>query len=166
MAIYNKCRIFIKIITTMKSHKLDNKDALKFIFAGKAIVTFLNTKTQNRFTFKVKGAKDSNLFFVSVLTNPETYTYIGTCIEGQFKWGKKSPISSDSQSVKVFEYILKRLVVGNLPDFIEIWHEGHCGKCGKRLTVPASIINGLGPECIKTLSKKEKRDKFLEMILS
>jgi hypothetical protein len=58
------------------------------------------------------------------------------------------------------------LIKNNLPNFIEIWHEGRCGKCGRTLTVPDSIANGLGPECIKTISKSEKRDKFLELILS
>ena len=149
----------------MEGRKLKNTDALKFIFAGKSIVTFLNTKTGNRFTFKTKAAKDSNLFFVSVLTNPETYTYIGTCIEGNYKHGCKSVVSQDAQSVKVFDFVLAKLVLGTLPDFVEVWHEGHCGKCGKRLTVPSSIENGLGPECIKTLTKMEKRDKFLQLIL-
>ncbi len=149
----------------MEGRKLKNSDALKFIFAGKSIVTFLNTKTGNRFTFKVKAAKDSNMFFVSVLINPETYTYIGTCIEGKFRHGRKSSISCDAQSIKVFDFVLNKLVLGTLPEFVEVWHEGHCGKCGKRLTVPSSIENGLGPECIKNLSKMEKRDKFLQIIL-
>jgi hypothetical protein len=151
----------------MHSNKItDTKQALKFMFAGKSVVTFVNTKTGNRFTYKIKQAKDSNLFFVSVLTNPEIYTYIGTCVEGNYKHGKKSVISSDSQSVKVFEFMLDRLKTDNLPDFLEVWHEGFCGKCGKRLTVPASILTGIGPDCIKKLSKMDKRDKFLELILS
>lgn len=29
----------------MTGHKLDNKEALKFIFAGKSLVTFVNTNT-------------------------------------------------------------------------------------------------------------------------
>jgi hypothetical protein len=149
----------------MEGRKLKNSDALKFMFAGKSVVTFMNTNTGNRFTFKIKSAKDSNLFFVSVLTNPDTYTYIGTCIEGNYKHGRKSSISQDTQSVKVFHYVLNKLKANSLADFIEIWHEGHCGKCGKRLTVPSSIENGLGPECIKTLTKMEKRDKFLQLIL-
>jgi len=151
----------------MKGHKItDTKQALKFIFAGKSVVTFVNTKTGNRFTFKVKQAKDSNLFFVSILTNPDQYTYIGTCIEGNYKHGKKSNINSDSQSVKVFEYMITRLMSNTLPDFLEVWHEGFCGKCGKRLTVPSSIVTGIGPDCIKRLSKSDKRDKFLELILA
>ena len=39
----------------MEGHKLNNSEALKFIFAGKSIVTLLNSKTGNRFTFKVKS---------------------------------------------------------------------------------------------------------------
>ncbi len=151
----------------MKGHRIKyTKEALKFMFAGKSVFTFVNTKTGNRFTYKIKQAKDSNLFFVSVLTNPEVYTYIGTCIEGNYKHGKKSVISTESQSVKVFEFMLNKLRTDNLPDFLEVWHEGFCGKCGKRLTVPSSILTGIGPDCIKKLSKSDKRDKFLELILS
>jgi hypothetical protein len=150
----------------MTGHKLNNSEALKFIFAGKSIVTLLNSKTENRFTFKVKQAKDSNMFFVSVLTGPETYSYIGTCIEGIYRHGRKSTISKDAQSVKVFEYVINKLKINNLPDFVEAWHEGKCGKCGRSLTVPSSISNGLGPECVKSLSKSDKRDNFLKLILA
>jgi len=151
----------------MIGHKInDTKEALKFMFAGKSIFTFINTKTGNRFTYKIKSNKDSNLFFVSVLTNPDNYSYIGTCIEGNYKHGKKSNISPEAQSVKVFQFMLNKLKSGDLPDFLEVWHEGFCGKCSRRLTVPSSILTGIGPECFKTLSKAEKRDKFLEMILS
>ena len=151
----------------MKGHKItDTKEALKFMFAGKSVVTFLNSQTGNRFTFKIKACKNSNIFFVSVLTSPDTYTYIGTAIEGNYKHGRKSVISSEAQSIKVFQYMLAKLKSNNLPDFLEVWHEGHCGKCGRRLTVPSSILNGLGPECIKRLTLSDKRDKFLESILS
>lgn len=151
----------------MIGHKInDTREALKFMFAGKSIFTFINTKTGNRFTYKIKSNKESNLFFVSVLTNPDNYSYIGTCIEVNYKHGKKSNISPEAQSVKVFQFMLNKLKSNNLPDFLEVWHEGFCGKCGRRLTVPSSILTGIGPECFKTLSKAEKRDKFLEMILS
>lgn len=150
----------------MKTHKLNNSDALKFMFSGNSIATFVNTKTDNRFTFKVKQKKYTNLFFVSVLTGADTYTYIGTVVSGEFRHGKKSKITKESQSVRVFQYVLTNLINSSLPNFVEVWHEGRCGKCGKTLTVPTSIANGLGPECIKTLLKSEKRDKFLELILS
>jgi hypothetical protein len=159
----------------MEGHKItDTREALKFMFAGKSIFTFINTKTENRFTYKIKSAKDSNLFFVSVLTTNSdsehrelsSYDYIGTCVEGNYKHGKKSLVSSDAQSVRVFEFMLDKLKSDSLSDFLEVWHEGFCGKCGRRLTVPSSILTGIGPDCFKKLSKADKRDKFLELILS
>jgi hypothetical protein len=150
----------------MNGHKLDNSDALRFIFSGKSTVTFLNSDSGNRFTFRVKQAKDSNLFFISLLSGSEKYSYIGTSAEGNFRHGKKSIISKDAQSVKVFDYVLNKLKLNILPKSIEVWHEGSCGKCGRPLTVPSSILTGLGPSCAKKLSKSEKRDKFLELILS
>lgn len=149
----------------MEGRKLDNSEALKFIFSGKSTFTVVNTKTENRFTFQVKQAKNSNLFFISVLNGPESYAYLGTAVEGNYKHGKKSSITKDAQSVKVFEYILNKLKINNLPDFVEVWHEGRCGKCNRPLTVPSSILTGIGPECTKRLSKADKRDTFLKSIL-
>jgi hypothetical protein len=150
----------------MRNHKLNNSDALKFMFAGNSITTFVNSKTNNKFTFKVKQKKDSNLFFVSVLTSPDVYVYIGTVINSQFKHSKKSNINRDAQSVRVFDYVFTSLIKNNLPTFIEIWHEGRCGKCGRVLTVPDSILNGLGPECMKSIRKSEKADNSLQLTLA
>lgn len=147
------------------SKRLQNSDALKFIFAGNSTFTLLNSESGNRFTFKVKKAKDSNLFFLSVLTGPDQYSYLGTVSNGIYKHGNKSNFSAGVQSEKVFSYVLNRLKSGSLPEFVEVWHEGKCGKCGRALTVPSSIETGIGPECIKTLSKEEKRDVFLKSIL-
>lgn len=138
----------------MKGHPISHKDALSFILAGKAIVTFLNTQTENRFTFKIKKAKDSSIYFVSVLTGTDSYQYAGTLSDGVFRVGKKSKISADAQSIRVFDYVTKKLKANTLPDFIEIWHEGRCGRCGRALTVPSSIKSGLGPECIKRSTLK------------
>lgn len=148
----------------MEGKKLNNSEALNFILAGNSTSTFLNRETDNRFTYKVKKSKDSDLFFVSVLTSPDVYTYIGY-ITNDFKLGKKSKISKDAQSVKVFNYIFRKLKSGNLPEKIEIWHNGKCGKCGRKLTVPSSIDTGIGPECFKNLSKTDKRDIILKKIL-
>ena len=152
----------------MKGHKLNNEDAIRFIFAGNSTSTFVNSKTGNRFTFKVKKSKekDSNLYFVSVLTSPEIYTYIGIISNETYKHGKKSSISQTAQSVKVFDYVLNKLRENNLPESIEVWHEGSCGKCGRQLTVPFSITVGIGPECYKKLYKEDKRELLLDSLLA
>jgi hypothetical protein len=135
----------------MKAGKIDKSLALDFILAGKSVFTFLNSQTENRFTYSVKKHKQDDIFFVSVLTGPDIYQFIGSIKSGSFKHSKKSTIASTSQSVKVFEFVFSKLQSGTLSHIIEIWHHGRCGKCGKILTVPKSIQTGFGPECFKSL---------------
>ena len=137
----------------MNKNKLTSEKAYQFIHGGNSVFTVLNTLTKNRFTYKVKRHKVEDVYFVNLLVNPDTYVYIGFLKHGNFILSKKSKFSKDSQSVKVFNYIYTKLKIGNLPDIIEFWHEGKCGKCGRSLTVPESIDSGFGPECIKKIVK-------------
>lgn len=134
------------------SNLLDKKDIKTFVFAGKAIFTMVNTKTRNRFTYKVTKAKQNDIFFVSVLTgsdNISDYTFIGYIKTGVFNWSKKSRISRDSISFKAFNWLINNII--NIPDVVEIWHEGKCCRCGRILTTPESIERGIGPECSRLL---------------
>ena len=149
----------------MKSGIIKHELALKFILGGKSFVTFLNTKTDNRFTFKVVKHKKDDIFFVNVLTGPDIYTFVGTVKDGVFRYSKKSSISNEAQSVNVFKYVVNKLQSNNLPDFIEIYHDGRCGKCGRQLTVPVSIETGFGPECVKMLDKQMSREYKINQIL-
>ena len=128
-------------------------DWTNFIKAGKAIFTLENENSGNRFTYKVKKLKDKDIWFVSVLNGPDNYhnyNYLG-CIFGQdFRSTKKSKIGQDALSFKAFKWLNSMLnVTAPLPEGINIYHEGRCGRCGKRLTVPSSIMSGFGPECVK-----------------
>ena len=149
----------------MTSGIIKHELALKFILGGKSFVTFLNTKTDNRFTFKVVKHKKDDIYFVNVLTGPDVYSFVGTVRDGVYKHSPKSNVSNEAQSVKVFNYIVNKLASNNLPDFIEIYHDGRCGKCGRQLTVPDSIETGFGPECAKSLSKQTFRDITINKIL-
>jgi len=40
----------------------------------------------------------------------------------------------------------------DLPEKAQVWHEGRCGACNRKLTVPDSISAGLGPKCASNLS--------------
>lgn len=134
----------------MIGHQIQHSEALKFIFAGKSIFTVKNPKTDNRFTFKVNKHKVDDIYFVNVLTGPDTFQFVGTLNSNtNYKHSRKSRITFEAQSVKVFDFIIKGLRTNKLPQFIEIWHEGKCGRCGRRLTVPESIESGFGPECTK-----------------
>lgn len=138
------------------------KDARDFIFSGRAVFTIVSKKTGQRFTYKVdrsakeknEGRTDIGFRFVKMLTGPDntaSYSYIGMIRGGNFEHGRKSKIAYDAPGVVALNWVLQWLARGELhEDKLEIWHEGRCGKCGKRLTVPASISTGLGPECVKT----------------
>jgi len=128
------------------------------ILAGKAIVTLANRHTGNRFTFQIAICEDKpDLFFVSVLSgtdNVHDYHYLG-CIRGAcYAHGRKSRIAETAQSAQVFAWFWKHLQ--RLPLHVEVWHEGRCLRCGRVLTVPASLATGLGPECIKYRAAEDR----------
>lgn len=133
--------------------KLDHSKAIDFILAGNSHTTFLNTESKNRFTFQVRKHKKDDIFFVSVLTGPDSYTFIGSIKQNKYKHSPKSTISAAAKSVKTFEYVFNKLVINTLSEIVEIWHEGSCGKCGKRLTDPKSIKSGFGTFCLKNKNK-------------
>ena len=128
-----------------------------FIFAGKSTVTLRNAKSGNRFTYKFKAPKKQDakrpVFFVSVLTgrdNEGDYSFAGTLF-GKFAYqhSKKSRMAEDVASLQVLKGFLRFIEHNQMPNGLEVWHEGCCGRCGRKLTVPASILSGIGPECEK-----------------
>lgn len=62
--------------------------------------------------------------------------------------------ASDFRS-QTFAWLMKRLAIGDLPAALNFYHEGMCCKCAKRLTVPASILTGMGRDCATTFGRIE-----------
>lgn len=137
-------------------NKLDKvEDVINFMFAGKAIFTLRNSKSGNRFTYRISAPKKQDqkrpVFFVAIMTgsdNEKSYQFAGTLF-GKFTYqhSRKSKLALTHKAVDVFSRFLDYPENGTLPGGIEIWHEGCCGRCGRKLTVPASILSGIGPEC-------------------
>lgn len=144
-----------------------------YALAGNATFTLTSRKTGVRFTYKVtragfgkakaspavEGAPDDPRFFVKVLTgadNEGDYTYLG-CIftdkEGSpYYHGKRSTIGVAAPSNLAFDWFwAHRDDAAHLERQVEVHHEGRCGRCGRKLTVPESIESGYGPECIGKL---------------
>ena len=130
--------------------------ALNYILAGDARVTLVSKATGTRFTYDValKRAADgapASPHFVRVLTgadNTRDYDYLGSIFDRTaYRHGRKSKIGPDAPSTKAFAWVFDRLVKGQLPAQVEIWHEGRCGRCGRALTTPESIASGIGPVC-------------------
>jgi len=152
-------------------YKFENvEDIKKFIVGGKAIMTLESKRTSRWFTYKIKRAKKDDLtspFFVSVLTgidNESAYTYMGTIFDNggklSFTLTKNSKIGEDALSYKAFSFFFKLLLESKLHEEISIYHRGICGRCGRILTTPSSLINGFGPECYGITTKSLKNKKF------
>jgi len=139
-------------------HKLSQDAVRDFIFAGKALFTVVNTRTGNRLTFKVtqKTTKEGNKtpHFVSVMTGTDNlhhYSYIGIIGRGaRFRTTRGSRLSDSDMRVKAFSWLWNR--ADSLPDFVEVWHHGRCGRCSRVLTMPESIESGLGPICASRMN--------------
>ena len=56
-------------------------------------------------------------------------------------------VGKDAPSSKAFSWAWGYIKNDVLPVKLEIWHEGRCARCNRKLTVPSSIESGFGPEC-------------------
>lgn len=132
--------------------------AYQFILGGNATFTLRSQETGTRYTYKVTlaekrpGDKEDEWqkWFVALLSGPDNqndFTYLGMIRANQFQLTRASRMKLDSLPVKAFHWTFANLVQHRFPDKLEIWHEGRCGRCGRKLTVPESIATGFGPEC-------------------
>lgn len=128
-----------------------------FLIGGKALFTVKNTKTDKRFTYRIRQCKDKEtLFFVTVLVGPDNYTnykFFGiiTTERGdiQYFYSRKSAkISEDAPSVAGFKQFIEQRK--NLPSHVEVWSAGKCSRCNYRLTSEWAKV-GIGPECYKKM---------------
>jgi uncharacterized protein DUF6011 len=142
--------------------KLEAEQIKPYTMAGNSTVTLVSVVTGARFTFKVRKAPKTphgtapDTWFVKVLAgsdNTADYRYIGYIREGRFVHGAgKSFAKLDAPSVIAFAWFARQVLFPSAngtprADRLEVWHEGACGRCGRKLTVPESIATGLGPEC-------------------
>jgi hypothetical protein len=133
---------------------------LAFVMGGNATVTLVSLKTGTRFTYKIQMAESgtdaqSDLYFVKVLRgadNESDYSYLGRIAKGHLILGRKTPRPGDvgpgAPSALAFAFAWDRITKGHIPATLEVWHEGRCGRCNRKLTVPESVASGFGPECI------------------
>lgn len=140
------------------------KAAHAFIVGGNATFTLVSCRTRDRYTFRVRVAKDNpTMFFVSTLVgsdNESDYEYLGffrTYSDLRFLSdhrtgsvllaGRKG--NPNDKRFKAFDWLMRALGDDCMPRTVEFWHENKCARCGRKLTDPESIASGFGPECRK-----------------
>jgi hypothetical protein len=132
-----------------------------FMFAGKATFTLVSKKTGARYTYRItrkegewKG-QPTLRHFVGVLTgsdNESSYSYLGFFRpeSGYIHGGEKAKVQASAPSAQAFNWFQGAILsTGGAKALTQadFYHSGRCGRCGRQLTVPASIESGLGPEC-------------------
>ncbi len=87
---------------------------------------------------------------------------------GQVRATAKSCRAQDSFELRLLNRVLARVWGDDHAAFeshgYKLVHEGRCGRCGRTLTVPESVTEGIGPECRKImgmtpLSRRAKQDE-------
>lgn len=136
--------------------RLTTVEAVKtFALAGNATLTLKSLQTGTRFTYRIRLSKDGTIFFVALMNgadNERSFQYLGTIRREVYAHGRKSKIGRDAKSAKAFDWFWKSVARRHLPACVEVWHEGRCGRCNRKLTVPESIASGFGPECINRIA--------------
>ena len=147
----------------------------KFFTAGDALFTVSSPKGDH-YTFKITTNKDESTgqnkpTFVGLLTGPDntaSYTYMGILSHQSNLFNSNNPknvwvpidtnhslcltaksrYTAETTPVKVVTWIIKRLNAGKaLPEGYSVQHAGKCCCCGRTLTTPESITDGIGPIC-------------------
>lgn len=131
----------------------------RFMLAGNATITVRSLRTGTRFTYKIRKPDPTPDFpnpvhFVNLLTgqdNTSDYQYLGLIRDNVFRRTSKSRITDKAPGYVAFEWFWRQVIQNQLPATVEVWHEGRCGRCGRKLTVPESIESGFGPECLEMI---------------
>lgn len=134
-------------------NRIPNDKVKDYMLAGKACIILYNitTGTFVKFWLTVKKV-DGVVTSWWIYTNPEKTEYIGYIMKNdtlRLRYPDKDMVNTQSAGIVAMEWFWPRLLSGTLPNTVAVLHNGYCGRCGRELTNPESLITGLGPECAK-----------------
>lgn len=129
-----------------------------YVLAGNATFTVRNPETGQRFTLRLVRPEETEsqkeppwfAYYLNGPDNSSSFAYLGMVpreAEGKALRLVRTKASKATPEAPVWR-ALAWLLAGRLEDSrVEVWHEGSCGRCGRKLTVPESVATGLGPVC-------------------
>jgi len=127
----------------------------EYVLGGRGAITVRSLATGAHRTFEMRApGRDLPPTAIEVwrLRGPDNghdYVFAGVLlpIKGGYRFQ-----SLDSEASWIFARIARGLPpTAAMMAQCEVWHEGVCGRCRRRLTRPDSIERGLGPECAARL---------------
>ena len=151
--------------------KLKQDNMIEFMISGNAEFILHSTKTNDDFRYELKSTKsniknngDKTIYFVTITYGTDRI-YAGTLLfndvlnEFQFSTGEKGKISADKVEIRSLLFVLNRLINKQTVQFLEMYHVGRCGHCGKALTTQEDKESGFHKKCISTLNNDEAVNK-------
>ena len=127
--------------------------------------TLHNTARNTHLTFKSrrpKGWTVNSPVLIDLMVgkdNESDFGFIGSVSSrGFFKASPKSKVSEDRKVVanRTLVWLLSKLHNGqDLPEALEIKGANKCARCGRKLTNPDSVDDGIGPICRKKANKSK-----------
>lgn len=176
-----------KVPNLTTGHKLNNNDALAFMLGGSAWFTLKSLNTGKDFSYGIvdsynyeghglnrKKVANPDLKFVYLFIGAnqavqgKDYAYMGWIRKmnnGQwvYNFGQaKSKLDPNHPGEKAFSFVFHSFLNGTKLPTLEIWHQGICACCGKRLKLSESIELGWGPVCMK--KRKEALENLHKLI--
>jgi hypothetical protein len=126
--------------------------------------TLHNTTKETHLTFRSrrpKGWTVESPVLIDLMSGSdnESFGFIGSInARGFYKASPKSKVSEDRLEVanRTLVWLMTKLTSGqDLPSALEIKGSTGCARCGRKLTNPDSIDDGLGPICRGKASKSQ-----------
>ena len=141
------------------SHDLTAENVLPFMNSPRegrrkgATATIINEATGNRITVRFRKPEGFKAVLVDLMTgsdNVSDFTFLGTLRGENVIVSPKTRVAGEKALLaeKVLNWTIAHAQKDDLRT-VRVLHEGKCGRCGRKLTVPESIDTGLGPECVK-----------------
>jgi hypothetical protein len=167
----------------------DPKIILAFMFAGDATITIRGKEKRYTYRISRGDLRQEDVargytqppYWVKYLSgrdNENDYLPLGMI---QFGLGGKSPMFKVTKNVKSakrslagfplpmaeqaphikgFNMVFEALLRNQLISGFEIWHEGRCSRCNRKLTDDASIQRGFGPTCFEMVGGEAGIQQF------
>lgn len=147
---------------TDSAHQLKGAEAIsQYVMGGKGVVTLKSPSKVHKSYFFSKPRNASNFKpddrFIYVLDAHNEWVYVGMLSDDVMRWTKHSAYPLESPEFKGARYVVK-MMHRDIETPMELYHEGVCPICGKRLTNPKSIVEGIGPKCKQ--EQYDLRNKF------
>lgn len=142
---------------------VDNSVIKPKVFNGK--YTLHDTESNRHWTFEIKTQSSKSRFrpgerLISLLSGPNNtgdWRAIGTVTEEGVALFKKH----DNPDMSVLVMILWSILTDKeRPEFLnqyEVLVSATCYKCNRELTVPESILTGIGPVCAERMNKELRK---------